>query len=127
MPEPKFTDELPDELYPRLNNEQIARLLKVGTRRSFAAGETLFDQGTIGRNFYAILQGGIEAVFPSSEGEVRLRLHQPGDFTGELDMLSGRPSLVRARTVNPTEVVEVDPASLRNLIQTDPEDRKSVV
>jgi len=50
-----------------------------------------------------------------------MRLHEPGDFTGELDMLSGRPSLVRARTVDPTEVVELDQGSLRNLVQTDPE------
>jgi thioredoxin reductase (NADPH) len=68
-----------------------------------------------------ILQGAIEAVLPSSEGEVHMRLHQPGDFRRELDMLSGRPSLVRAQTVDPTELVELDPVSLRNLIQTDPE------
>jgi Cyclic nucleotide-binding domain/Thi4 family len=68
-----------------------------------------------------LLRGAIEAVLPSSEGEVRLRLHRPGDFTGELDMLSGRPSLVRARTVEPTELVEIDPASLRTLLQTDPQ------
>jgi thioredoxin reductase (NADPH) len=49
-----------------------------------------------------------------------MRLHQPGDFTGELDMLSGRPSLVLARTLDPTEVIEIDPVSLRNLVQTDP-------
>ncbi len=121
MDKSKFSDELPDELYPKLNNEQIARLSQLGMRRRVPAGEILFDQGTIGRHFYVILQGAIEAVIPSPEGEVRLRLHQPGDFTGELDMLSGRPSLVRARTVDPTETVELDPVSLRNLVQTDPE------
>jgi thioredoxin reductase (NADPH) len=121
MNEAKFSDELPDELYPKLNNEQIARLSKVGTRRSVPAGEILFDQGTIGRHFYVVLQGAIEAVLPSSEGEVHMRLHQPGDFTGELDMLSGRPSLVRARALDATEVVQVDPVSLRTLVQTDPE------
>ena len=121
MEKQKFSDELPDELYPKLTSEQIARLSRVGTRRSLPAGEILFDQGTIGRHFYVVLQGGIEAVIPSSQGDVHTRLHQPGDFTGELDMLSGRPSLVRALTVDPTEVVEVDPASLRNLVQTDPE------
>ena len=121
MDKSKFSDELPDELYPKLNNEQIARLSQVGRRRSVPAGEILFDQGTIGRHFYVILQGAIEAVLPSSEGEIHMRLHHPGDFTGELDMLSGRPSLVRARTVDPTDVVELDPVSLRNLVQTDPE------
>src|SRR5579863_10233487 len=117
----KFNDELPDELYPKLNSEQIARLSRVGVRRSVPAGEILFDQGTIRRHFYVLLQGAIEAVLPSSQGEVRLRLHQPGDFTGELDMLAGRPSLVSARTVDPTDVLELDPVSLRNLLQTDPE------
>jgi len=121
MDESKLSNELPDELYPKLNNEQIARLAQVGTRRSVPAGESLFDQGTIRRHFYVVLQGAIEAVLPSSEGEVRLRLHQPGDFTGELDMLWGRPSLVSARTVEQTEVVELDPATLRNLLQTEPE------
>jgi thioredoxin reductase (NADPH) len=120
MDESKFSDELPDELYPKLNKEQIARLSQVGTRRNVPAGEILFDQGTIGRRFYVILQGAIEAVLPSSEGEVHMRLHHPGDSTGELDMLSGRPSLVRARTIDSTEVVELDPVSLRNLVQTDP-------
>jgi thioredoxin reductase (NADPH) len=121
MDKSKFSNELPDELYPKLNNEQIARLARVGMRRSVPAGEILFDQGTIRRHFYVVLRGAIEAVLHSSVGEVHLRLHQPGDFTGELDMLSGRPSLVSARTVEPTEVVELDPVSLRNLLQTDPE------
>lgn len=121
MDKSKFPSELPDELYPKLNNEQIARLSAVGVRRRVPAGEILFDQGTIRRHFYVILQGAIEAVLPSSEGELHIRLHEPGDFTGELDMLSGRPSLVRARAADPTEVLELDPLSLRNLVQTDPE------
>jgi thioredoxin reductase (NADPH) len=121
MDKSKFSNGLPDELYPKLNNEQIARLERVGVRRSVPAGEILFDQGTIRRRFYVLLRGAIEAVLPSSEGEIGLRLHQPGDFTGELDMLSGRPSLVSARTTEPTEVLELDPVSLRNLLQTDPE------
>jgi thioredoxin reductase (NADPH) len=121
MDKSKFSDELPDELYPKLNDEQIARLSQVGMRRSVPAGEILFDQGTIGRHFYVVLHGSIDAVLPSSAGEVHLRLHQPGDFTGELDVLTGRPSLVSARTVDPTEVVELDPVSLRDLVQTDPE------
>src|SRR5579863_8021866 len=121
MDVPKLPNQLPDDLYPKLSDEQIARLSQVGIRRTVPEGEILFDQGSIGRHFYVLLKGALEALLPSSEGDVNLRLHQPGDFTGELDMLSGRPSLVRARTAEPTEVVELDPISLRNLVQTDPE------
>lgn len=121
MDRSNFSEALPDELYPKLNRGQIAHLSRVGMRRSAAAGEILFDQGTIRRHFYVVLQGAVEAVLPSAEGEVILRRYQPGDFTGELDMLSGRPSLVCVRTLEPTELVELDPLVLRNLVQTDPE------
>ena len=77
MDKSKFPNELPDELYPKLNNEQIARLSRVGMRRTVPAGEILFDQGTIRRRFYVVLKGAIEASLPSSEGDVHLRMHRP--------------------------------------------------
>ena len=61
MDKSQFPNELPDELYPKLNNEQIARLSRVGIRRTVPAGEILFDQGTIRRRFYVVLKGAIEA------------------------------------------------------------------
>jgi len=34
-------------LYPKLSDEQIARLSQVGTRRTVPEGEILFDQGSV--------------------------------------------------------------------------------
>jgi len=113
--------QFPDDLHPKLSEKQIARLSQAGVRRTLPAGEILFEHGAVGRHFYVILKGAIEAVLPCREGELRMRVDQLGDFTGELDMLSGRPSLVRARTVEPTDVLEIDPPRLREIIQNDPE------
>jgi thioredoxin reductase (NADPH) len=115
------TQLLPDEMYPKLSKDQIARLSHAGVRREYPADEIIFDQGAIGRSFYVVLKGGLEVVLPSAAGERYLRRHQPGDFTGELDMLSGRPALVRARTVGQTELLEIDATTFRNLVQTDPD------
>ena len=38
MDKSKFSNELPDELYPKLNSEQIAQLSQVGMRRPDTAG-----------------------------------------------------------------------------------------
>jgi thioredoxin reductase (NADPH) len=121
MEEHKDRTPLPDEMYPKLSEEQIARLAHAGVRREYPADELIFDQGAIGRSFYVVLKGGLEVVLPSPSGERYVRRHQPGDFTGELDMLSGRPALVRARTIGPTELLEIDAPTFRNLVQTDPE------
>jgi thioredoxin reductase (NADPH) len=45
----------------------------------------------------------------------------PGQFTGELQLLSGRRNLSRARVVRPGAVIELDRESLRSLVQTDGE------
>jgi CRP-like cAMP-binding protein len=80
MDEIKPITHLPDDLYPKLSDKHIARLSHFGVRRRLPAGEPLFDQGSVGRHFYVVLQGALEAILPSREGESRIRLHQPGDL-----------------------------------------------
>ena len=45
----------------------------------------------------------------------------PGQFTGEMNMLTGRRSLVRTRAAEDGEVIEVRPDALRALVQVDSE------
>jgi thioredoxin reductase (NADPH) len=45
----------------------------------------------------------------------------PGEFTGEINMLSGRRSFVRARVIKPGEVIELDNQQILGSIQTDAE------
>ena len=48
-------------------------------------------------------------------------MHGPGEFTGEINMLSARRSLVRARIADDGEVIVVDRDDLRTLVQRDSE------
>jgi thioredoxin reductase (NADPH) len=107
--------------FPKLTDEQIARLMPIGVRRNVAQGVIIFDQGDLHRNFFVILTGRVEVVSTSSGGEVPVITLNPGEFTGEVDMLSGRRSLVRARAETDCEVLEIDPANLRRIVQTDAE------
>src|SRR5689334_17958123 len=110
---------MPESMFPTLTREQIARLELFGVRRSVAAGEVLFEQGAVRRHFFVVLEGGLEVVSPSADGEIRISVLGPGHFTGEMDMLSGRPSLVRARAAASTEVLEIGVENLRRIIETD--------
>ena len=47
--------------------------------------------------------------------------HSAGQFTGEVNMLSGRRSLVQARAIEASEVIELDQEHLLSLVQTDSE------
>ena len=48
-------------------------------------------------------------------------MHGPGEFTGEVNMLSGRRSLVRGRAVGAGEAIELSRDELLSLVQTDAE------
>jgi len=110
-----------DPMFPRLTAAQIARLLPLGRRRRVAAGEVVYERGSAKRGFYILLSGRVEISAPSRSGEESLATHEAGQFTGEVDMISGRHSLVRARALEGSELLEIDPADLRHIVQTDAE------
>ena len=57
----------------------------------------LIEAGEQNTRFFVVLSGAIEIVRPIGEREEPVVVHGVGQFTGEINMLSARRSLVRAR------------------------------
>jgi thioredoxin reductase (NADPH) len=110
-----------DNAFPRLTAVQIARLLPLGRRRRLEPGEVIYERGMARRAFHVLLGGRVEATSPARVGEERIVLADVGQFTGDIDLISGRHSLFRARALDPTELLEVELAELRHLVQSDVE------
>jgi thioredoxin reductase (NADPH) len=109
------------QTFPTLTPAQIERIAAVGDRRSTPAGEVLYDLGDQNTRFFVVLSGGIEVVQPVGSVENPVVVHGPGQFTGEINLLSARRSLVRGRTTVPSELIVVDNHALRTLVQRDAE------
>ena len=107
--------------FPRLSPQQLARIAGCGRRRQVEVGEIVFDQGDTAPNFFVVLSGQLEVVQPSHTGEQPIVVHGPGEFTGEANMLTGRPSLVRGRMREAGELLEINNTGLRTLVQIDAE------
>jgi thioredoxin reductase (NADPH) len=109
------------QTFPTLTPPQIERIAAVGRRCSTPAGEILFDVGDQSSRFFVVLSGGIEVVQPAGGAETRIVVHGPGQFTGEINMISARRSLLRARTTVASELLVVENSGLRTLVQRDAE------
>ena len=107
-----------DHVFPVLTPAQIARVAASGRTRRVEAGEVLIDVGHEVDRSFIVITGRIEIVRP--DGEVVV-VHRAGQFTGEVSLLSGRPSLLRTRVGESGEVIEVDRADLMAFVQTDAE------
>jgi thioredoxin reductase (NADPH) len=110
-----------EAMFPKLTERQLARIRPFGHQRSTSAGEVLFEQGATRSSFFVLLNGRIEIISPSRRGDTLIVVHDSQEFTGELDMLSGRHSLVRGVTPIASELLEVRVEDLRRIVQTDAE------
>jgi thioredoxin reductase (NADPH) len=84
-------------------------------------GEVLYEQGYSAAPFFVIISGELEVVRPSVPVETIVTVYEPGQFTGEVGILSGRRSLFRVRATKPGKVIELNRQQVLALIQTDAE------
>jgi len=109
------------QAFPVLTAAQINRIRPGGHLRQVQAGEILFEPGDTNVPFFVLLSGGMEVVQPDLNGERPVTTHGPGQFTGEMTMISGRRCLVRGRVTKPGEFLEVNNEGLRTLVARDAE------
>ncbi len=109
------------EAFPTLTPEQINRIRPLSKLRHVEAGEILFEPGDSDVPFFVLLSGSMEIVQPDRRGERPIVTHEPGSFTGEITMISGRLCLVRGRVTSPGEFLEMNNHDLRTLVARDAE------
>src|SRR5215510_7135128 len=110
-----------EQIFPKLTQAQISRIAAHGLVRSVQSGEVLIEQGATSVPFFVVIAGEVEIVRPFGVHETLVTVHGSGEFTGEVNMLSGRRSLVRARATNSGQVIELDHQQMLGLVQTDAE------
>jgi thioredoxin reductase (NADPH) len=107
--------------FPTLAPEEIAALHGFGDERAMEGGEILFAEGDRDFCFFVVLEGKIEIVEHSSGAERLVATHEAGEFTGDVDMLTGRAALVTARAGGAGRVLRLDSQALRETVKSLPE------
>ncbi len=107
------------QVFPVLDRAQIERVAAYGKTRRVARGEVLVEQGEETMRFLVVLSGRLEVLQSDGNGERIVATHDPGEFFGDVHLLSGRRSIVRARMATDGEVLELSRESLQALVQTD--------
>ena len=106
-----------EQMFPVLDEHDIARLKRFGEVRHYDAGAPVMKTGEIAPGLVLILAGKVQV---SQGGGYSPRLdvvqHGPGSFMGELAQLSDRPSLVDSVAMEPVEALVVPPRRLRDVM-----------
>ena len=114
-------DPRAEQMFPKLTPEQVERIAAHGKRRPVRSGQVLIEAGDQAVPFFVVTAGRLEIVQRSGDGETIVAVHNPGQFTGEVNMLAGRRALVSTRVVESGEVIELDREHLLSFVRTDSE------
>ena len=106
-----------DQIYLTLDPLEIERVRRFGNVRSFAADESLWTVGQVAPGLMVILTGKVAVTeHDQFDNHKPIVVHGPGNFLGELALLSGRPALVDAIAQEPVEALIIPSEHLRALM-----------
>jgi thioredoxin reductase (NADPH) len=115
---PDLGDEL---MFPRMSEKKLERLAEMGSRRSFAVGATLYEQGQRDAPFLVIERGRVRILDRKPGKDVWVADADAGTFLGDIATFTGEPAIAECVADEPTDVIAFDRSELRAMLAAWPE------
>jgi len=111
----------PSEMFPVLTSAQQARVLAHGQRRTVEHDEIVVELNQLITKVFVVVSGQLHVFHVANSQQHVVAICNPGMFTGELNVLSGRRGLLRIGAAEKSELIEIERETLQALIETDSE------
>ena len=105
---------------PTLSREQIERIQPFAKWRSVQRGEVLYESSQPDVPLFIVLEGSV-SISRTGEDDKILAVREAGQFTGEMSVISGKRSLLKARVTRDGSILEVSRERILSLIAKDAE------
>lgn len=112
-------DQNEETAFPRLTSAEFDLVKSLGSARSYADGEIIFRAGQADVDLHIVESGRIEIRNPT-DGQGVIVVHEPGQFSGDIDLLTGRPAIVTAVARGETRLLCIPGCHLRTLLNRVP-------
>jgi len=105
--------------FPRLDAADLAALHPLATCRWYDDGEVVFRAGDADLDLFVVESGGLEIINPA-DNDAHIVTHGPGEFAGDIDLLTRRPVIVTAIARGRTHLMRVPGQRLREILNKVP-------
>lgn len=107
------------EAFPKLDSEELALMRTLSESTFFSDGQFVFRAGDVDLDLFIVESGAIEILNPADEN-CHVVTHGPGQFAGDIDLLTRRPVIVSCVARGPTQLLRVPAARLREILSKVP-------
>jgi small-conductance mechanosensitive channel/CRP-like cAMP-binding protein len=108
------------DLFATLESSEREILARGLERRPFAAGEPIIRQGTPGDSMFIIASGRVHVSLTQSGMNTLIATLGPGDFVGEMSLMTGEPRAATCLAANDVMSFELDHSTFQRLLTTRP-------
>ena len=108
-----------DQRFPAFPPDVLDELSEFGHQRDVQAGEVLYRAGEDQSAFYVVVDGGVE-VLRDDDSQQLVVAYRPGQFIGELGLLTGQRTFLTARATVGGTVLELPLPGFRRVMATKP-------
>ncbi len=105
--------------FPRLDAHDLMILKPLSESVSFSDGEIIFHAGDVDLDLFVVETGGIKIVNPSDENR-HVVTHGPGQFAGDIDLLTHRPVMVTGVASGQTQLLRIQASRLNEILSKVP-------
>ncbi|MFV2072846.1 MAG: cyclic nucleotide-binding domain-containing protein [Thermoanaerobaculales bacterium] len=112
-------------LFSSFDRETLKEIIDSTLLRSFCEGDIVVTEGEPGSSLFLIVTGGVK-VFTRTDDGGHLPLAElgPGDFFGEVSLLTGKPRTATITAHTPVTAIELDRTDVDRIAESHPEVHK---
>lgn len=108
-------DQIESQAFPRLDDQELRALENVAKCQLYQDGETAFRVGDPDIDLFVVRSGQLDILNPADSDRLIVS-HGPGQFAGDIDLLTRRPVIVTAIARGPTRLMRIPGARLREIL-----------
>ena len=106
-------------LFSEMDEQEVAGIRLIMEEMKFKPGQVIIREGERGDIFYVITEGYAEVIIRDAGGaDIVLHKAGPGDFFGELSMLTNEPRSARVRAVEDLTALALERAEFFDFLRT---------
>jgi CRP/FNR family transcriptional regulator, cyclic AMP receptor protein len=104
-------------LFERCSKKTLQEIARLADEIDLPQGKVLTREGRTGYEFFVLIEGTVDV----SQNSKRIRTLGPGDFFGEIALVSRVPRTATVTTTSPVRALVVSARNFRSLIDRSPE------
>ncbi len=106
--------ETVDTAFPKLSCDQIHSLERFGACLKKSQGESVWQAGQANMCMFVVIEGEMRVFDPRTGSTIAV--HEEGSFSGDVDVINGRPALMSAEAASDLRLIEIPGERVRDIV-----------